>query len=61
MLSHKDVKTTSIYINTTLRRLHDSMRRFGTQSFHSVSHEAEKSHGLVRHDPPETDAKALVN
>ena len=34
MLGHKDAKTTSIYVNTTLSRLHDSMRRFGTQSFH---------------------------
>ena len=38
MLGHADAKTTSIYINTTLSQLHDSMRRFGTQSLHTVAH-----------------------
>ena len=60
MLGHKDAKTTSIYVNTTLSRLHDSMRRFGTQPFHALSHAADLSHGLVRNDGPETDANALV-
>ena len=61
MLGHKDAKTTSIYVNTTLSRLHDSMRRFGTDPFHTVSRVADTSHGLMRNDDHETDANALIN
>ena len=60
MLGHKDAKTTSIYVNTTLSRLHDSMRRFGTQPFHTVSHEAQMDPRPVCNNDTENNGKAPI-
>ena len=60
-LGHADAKTTSIYTNTTLQQLHDSMRRFGTQPFHVVSHGADPEPRPLGNSQIQTDRKSLVN
>ena len=53
MLGHADLRTTSIYVNVTASDLVDSMTRYGTQSFHNVSHEAPiERQPLGNDDPP---------
>ena len=61
MLGHKDAKTTSIYVNTTLSHLHDAMTRFGTQPLHTVTHEAETEPRPVCNDGAPTDSNALTH
>ena len=61
MLGHADAKTTSIYINTTLSQLHDSIRRFGTQSLHTVAHGTRSERRPLGNDSAPSDGNALVN
>ena len=61
MLGHKDAKTTSIYVNTTLERLHDSMRRFGTQPLHIVAHDADLEPRPLGNDGTLSGGNALPN
>ena len=61
MLGHADAKTASIYINTTLGQLHDSMRRFGTQSLHTLAHGPDLEPRPLGNDVAASDDNALVN
>ena len=61
MLGHKDAKTTSIYVNTTLARLHDSMRRFATQPSHIVAHDPAQEPRPLDKDHATDDVNSLIN
>ena len=61
MLGHADAKTTSIYINTTLSQLHDSMRRFATHSLDTVAHEPRAERRPLCNDSRSSDGNVLVN
>lgn len=60
-LGHADAKTTSIYVNTTLGQLHDSMRRFGTQALHGLAREPDQEPRPSGNAPAESGGNSLVS
>jgi integrase len=63
MLGHADLKTTSRYVNVTLKGLHASMARLGSggQPLHDVAHGAEAEPGFTGNAEQAETTKVVVN